>query len=185
MKQKINEKGSFELIASTDVIPSYPIPMRIINSKRTKQPPILTSNLQCQWALQNIIHFISPWISRHNWAVLCERWHQDGLMGLEIYAGTIWAALAFKLQSSGEMGNDNCIKIRRISNWPSQWELAWVLALTGLCCTVGSPAVIRMWEQVVPTHWVHQAVSHMMRVDNDNRKMKREISPCVDIQAAR
>lgn len=77
---------------------------------------------------QNIIHLISPWISRHDWVVLSERRHQDGLMGLEFYAGTIWAALAFKLQSSGEMGNDNCIKIKRISNWPSQQELALSLS---------------------------------------------------------
>lgn len=90
-------------------------------------------------------------------------------MGLEIYAGTIWAALAFKLQSSGEMGNDNCIKIKRISNWPSQWELAQSLS----CCTAGSPAATRMWERAVPTHRVHQAVSDVIRVDNDNRKMKR------------
>lgn len=123
---------------------------------------------------QNIIHLISPWISRHDWAVLCETRHQDGLMGLEIYASTIWAALAFKLQSSGEMGNNNCIKIKKnlqltitVRNWPR------VLALTGRCCTAWSPAVIRMWEQAVPTHWAHQAVSDMIRVDNDNRKMKR------------
>lgn len=107
---------------------------------------------------QKITHLISPWISRHDWAVLCEIQHQDGLMGLEIYAGTIWAALAFKLQSSGEMGNNNCIKIKKnlqltitVRNWPR------VLALTGRCCTAWSPAVIRMWEQAVPTHWAHQA----------------------------
>lgn len=60
----------------------------------------------------NVIHLISPWISRHDWAVLCKRRHQGGLMGLEIYVGTIWAALAFKLQSSAEMGNDNGMKIK-------------------------------------------------------------------------
>lgn len=88
-------------------------------------------------------------------------------MGPEIYAGTIWAALAFKLQSSGEMGNDNGIKIKRVSNWPSQWEV------TGRCCAVGSRAVIRMWERAVPTHWVHQAGPDMIRVGNDNRKMRK------------
>ena len=137
--------------------------------------PFLTFNLQCWWAASEYHSFnFHMNIQTLDWAVLCETRHQDGLMGLEIYAGTIWAALAFKLQSSGEMGNDNCIKIKRnlqltitVRNWPRVW------ALTSRCCTVGSPAVIRMWEQAVPTHWVHQAVSNMIRVDNDNRKMKR------------
>lgn len=111
-------------LVSAEVIPSYSIHMRTINSS----PPSLTSNLQCWWAALEYHWFNFPWISRHDQAVLCETRHQDGLMGLEIYAGTIWAALAFKLQSGGEMGNDNSIKIKRISNWPSQWELAQSLS---------------------------------------------------------
>lgn len=111
----------------TQAIPSYSLHMRIINSDQRSRAPILTSNLQCRFtasAGSEYHYLISPWVPRHDWAIQKERRHQDGLMGWEIYAGTIWAALAFKLQSSREMGNDNCIKIKSISNWPSQWELA-------------------------------------------------------------
>lgn len=110
--------------------------VKVIKSKDTKQPTYFNIPSAVWVSCLRIIHLISPWISRHDWTVLCEKWHQDRLMGLEIYAGTIWAALAFKLQSSVEMENDKCIKIKRTSNWPSQWELAPNLSADRLplCC---------------------------------------------------
>lgn len=147
--------------------------MRIIDSEATNSPPIFTFNLQCGWAASEYHSFNFPMNIQTRLGCSVQDTTPEGLMGREIYFGTIWAALAFKLWSGREMGNNNCIKIKESptdhhsENWPR------VLAMTGHCCTVGSPAVIRMWEQAVPTHWAHQAVSDMICVDNDNREMKR------------